>query len=97
MGGETGSEVNRWRRGHEAAAARQRELMRAEGPRPAQAIAEAMAALDTLHAMGQWPGPRDPVSERAISEVRRRWARIQRHERRARLRGTLEGKKPGNR
>lgn len=69
------------RRGHAAAAARSRELARVEGPRPEQAVAEAIAASEALAEMGVWPGPRDPVSERAVEEVRRRWARIQRHAR----------------
>lgn len=78
--------IARWRRGQEAAAARQRALQRATGPRPAQAIAEANSALDALRVMGRWPGPRDPVSERAVEEVRRRWARIERRARRSRSR-----------
>lgn len=72
------------RRGHQAAAARERERMREEGPQPEQAVAEALAALAALAAMGQWPDPRDPVSERAVEEVRRRWARIQHRARQAR-------------
>ena len=68
--------VKRLRRGHAAAAKRQRELARAEGPQPERAVAEALAALDALAASGQWPGPRDPASERAVEAVRRRWARI---------------------
>ena len=76
--------VLRMRRGHEAAAARQRELMRAEGPRPEQAVAEALAAAAALAAEGKWPGPRDAVSERAVEEVRRRWVRIENRARQAR-------------
>jgi hypothetical protein len=72
------------RRGHAAAAARKRELMRIEGPRGEQAVAEALAAVSALAAEGKWPGPRDPVSERAVEEVRRRWARIERRARQAR-------------
>lgn len=71
-------DVLRWRRGLAAAAARQRELSYAEGPSPEQAVAEALSALNALDEMGAWPGPRDPVSERGVREVRRRWARIQR-------------------
>jgi hypothetical protein len=77
------ADVLRWRKGQDAAATRQRELLRQEGARPEQAIAEALAALEALAAMGLWPGPRDPVSERGVSEVRRRWARIQRNARAA--------------
>lgn len=72
------------RRGHQAAAERQRELMRAEGPQPEQAVAEALAAAAALAEEGKWPGPRDPVSERAVEEVRRRWVRIVRNARQAR-------------
>ena len=70
------AKVRRWRAGQLAAAARQRELMRATGPDPEQAVAESIAALNALAAMGRWPGPRDPVSEAAVRRVRRRWARI---------------------
>lgn len=80
--------VARMRRGHAAAAARQRELSREEGPRPEQAVAEALSALAALEAMGMWPGPRDPVSERGVAAVRDRWARIQR---RARAAAQTEG------
>jgi len=79
-------DVRRWRRGQVAAAERQRELLRAEGPQPERAVAEAIAALEALAAMGVWPGARDPVSERAVEEVRRRWARIERNARAARRR-----------
>jgi hypothetical protein len=72
-----GQALRRWRAGQQAAARRQRELLRAEGPRPDRAVAEALAALEALEAMGLWPGPRDPVSERAVERVRRRWARIE--------------------
>ncbi|MCC7536271.1 MAG: hypothetical protein IT379_08660 [Deltaproteobacteria bacterium] len=70
-------EVLRWRRGQAAAEKRQRELLRARGPRPEQAVAEALDALEALEAMGVWPGPRDPASERAVEEVRARWVRIE--------------------
>lgn len=66
------------------AAARQRELLRAEGPRPEQAVAEAIAAAEALADEGKWPAPRDPVSERAVEEVRRRWALIEHNAKRAR-------------
>jgi hypothetical protein len=78
--------VRRWRTGQEAAAKRQRELRVTEQVGSAQAIAESLAALNALDAMALWPGPRDPVSERAIQGVRRRWARVQRRARRARSR-----------
>ena len=80
------SDVVRWRKGQAAAAARQRELLRMEGPRPEQAVAESLAALNALADMGLWPGPRDLVSERAVVEVRSRWARIQRRARASRQR-----------
>lgn len=78
--------IRRMLRGQEAAAARRRELMRAEGPRPEQAIAEALSALSALAEEGKWPGPRDPVSERGVEAVRQRWARIERNARQARER-----------
>jgi hypothetical protein len=74
---ESKAAVRRWRQGQQAAADRQRELMRTQGPDSDQAVAEALAALDALEAMGMWPGPRDPLSEQAVEVVRRRWARIQ--------------------
>jgi hypothetical protein len=79
---DTRESVQRWRRGQVAAARLQRELAAAEGPRPEQSIAEALSALDALAAMGLWPGPRDPIAERAVEHVRQRWTRI---ETRARL------------
>jgi hypothetical protein len=69
--------VKRWRLGHEAAAERQRRLLAEEGPRPAQAVAESLSALSALAKMGLWPGPRDEISERAVEQVRRRWAKVQ--------------------
>jgi len=74
---ESREAILRWRAGHEAAARKQRELIAQEGARPEQAIAESLAALNALEAMGQWPGPRDPISEQAVDQVRRRWARVQ--------------------
>lgn len=71
------------RRGHAAAAARQREIQREEGPHPEQAVAEALSAVRALAAAGLWPGPRDPASERSVEEVRRRWARIEHRARQA--------------
>jgi len=76
--------VKRMLRGFGAAQVRQRELLRVEGPRPEQAVAEAIAAADALAAEGKWPGPRDPVSERAVEGVRRRWVRIGSNARQAR-------------
>src|SRR5262245_55288643 len=69
--------VRRWRQGQAMAAARTREALAAEGPNPAQAVAEALSAVSALAEMGMWPGPRDPANEAAVVEVRRRWARIQ--------------------
>ena len=71
-------------RGHRAAAARQRELLRVEGPRPEQAVAEAISASVALSAQGAWPGPRDPVAEREVQRVRSRWVRIAENARQAR-------------
>ena len=76
--------IVRWRRGHENAEARAREVVRREGPRPEQAVAESLSALSALEEMGLWPGPRDPVSERGVEAVRSRWARIGRHAKNAR-------------
>jgi SLT domain-containing protein len=78
MGSDQAAAVRRWRRGQMLAAERNRELVAREGPRPAQAVAEALSAVAALETMGIWPGPRDPVSEAAVLQVRRRWARIQR-------------------
>jgi hypothetical protein len=69
--------VKRWRLGHAAAAERQRSLLAEEGPRPAQAVAESLSALNALEAMGLWPGPRDEISERGVEQVRQRWAKVQ--------------------
>jgi hypothetical protein len=84
---DEGERIRRWRRGMQAAEKRQRALRAAEGPRPAQAVAECLSALNALEAMGRWPGPRDPVNEQNVQEVRDRWARIQR---RARAQALLE-------
>jgi hypothetical protein len=78
--------IRRWRAGQQAAAQLQRELSAREGARPARAIAESFAALNALEAMGLWPGPRDPSSERGVQRVRARWARMERRARRARSR-----------
>jgi hypothetical protein len=64
--------VRRWRQGMRAAEERQRQLRAAEGPRPAQAVAESLSALNALETMGMWPGPSDPISERRAQEVRER-------------------------
>jgi hypothetical protein len=69
--------VKRWRFGHAVAAERQRRLLADEGPRPAQAVAECLSALNALETMGLWPGPRDEVAERGVEQVRRRWAKVQ--------------------
>jgi hypothetical protein len=69
--------VRRWLRGQEVAAARSRDALTKLGPDPEQAVAEALSAVNALAEMGMWPGPRDPASEAAVVEVRRRWARIQ--------------------
>lgn len=76
----------RWQRGHHAAASLQRALTARRGPQPSQAIAEYLSALNMLEESGAWPGPRDPVNERGVLEVRRRWARIQRRARASRSR-----------
>lgn len=73
--------IRRMRRGHAAASARARLLVQEEGPNPERAVAEALAALEALASMGQWPGPRDRVSERGVEEVRHRWVRIARRAR----------------
>lgn len=78
--------IQKMRQGHAAAAARSQDAARAEGARPLQAVAEALAAAATLAAMGKWPGPRDPVSERSVEEVRRRWAQIEHRAQEARRR-----------
>lgn len=69
--------VRRWLGGHAAAERRSRQAAAEGGPDPEQAVAEALAAARALGVMGVWPGPRDPASEAAVVEVRRRWAHIQ--------------------
>jgi hypothetical protein len=78
--------IRRWRRGHQMAEQRQRHLQAVEGPRPERAVAESLSALNALDEMGQWPGPRDPVSEQAVERVRRRWALVQRRAKQSRTR-----------
>jgi hypothetical protein len=73
---ESKAAVLRWRAGQRAAEQRQRELLASAGPRPEQAVAEALAALGALEAMGMWPGPRDPVRERGVEILRSRWAKM---------------------
>ncbi len=77
MGRDEKAAVRRWLRGQAAAEARIREVAAAEGPDPEQAVAEALSAVNAAAEMGLWPGPRDPASEAAVIEVRKRWARIQ--------------------
>jgi hypothetical protein len=57
----------------------QLRLLRADGAKPKQAIAECMAMLEIMRARGQWPGPRDPHSEAAVLAVREKWMKIQRN------------------
>ena len=78
---DEGERVRRWRQGMQAAEQRQRAVRAAEGPRPAQAVAESLSVLNALEAMGRWPGARDPVGEERVQGVRERWARIQRRAR----------------
>ena len=63
---------------------RSREAISAEGPRLKQAVAEAISAAAALVSEGKWPGPRDPVNERAVEEVRRRWVHIEQRARQTR-------------
>jgi hypothetical protein len=74
----------RWRSGHIATARRQLELVAVEGARAAQAVAEALSAFDMLDRDKGQPIARDPVSAKGVEDVRRRWARIQRHARQQR-------------
>ena len=76
---EEAAAIRRWKKGHAAAAQRQRSLLAAEGPRPVLAVAELLSALNALYAMGMWPGPRD-------QQVRRRWAQVQHRAKQARTR-----------
>jgi hypothetical protein len=83
---DEGRSIRRWRAGHRAAARLQRLQLVREGAKPAQAIAESLAALNALEAMGLWPSPRDPVTERSIERVRARWALVEKRAKRARAR-----------
>ncbi|MFO0619503.1 MAG: hypothetical protein U0414_43350 [Polyangiaceae bacterium] len=76
--------IRAMREGHARAAERKLELMRTEGPEPGVAARECFAALDALMEAGLWPGPRDPLSERGVAEVRARWAKIGQRARAAR-------------
>lgn len=71
--------ILRMLRGQRAAGLRQMELLRKEGPRPKQAVAEALSAVEALSLQGKWPAPRDPIAERGVEEVRRRWVLIKRN------------------
>ncbi len=64
-------------RGYRAAELRQLELRAREGPRPEQAVAESLSALNAAKDMGLWPAPRGAVEQSDIERVRRRWARVQ--------------------
>lgn len=57
------------RRGHAAAAEKQRELLRAEGPNPQQAVAEALSAIDALVEAGQFPAPPDQAHGRGAPQL----------------------------
>jgi hypothetical protein len=73
--------IRRWRQGHVAAARRKLELSAAEGPDPEQAVAEALSAFELLGRATSRRSQRDPISEQGVTEVRRRWARIQKRAR----------------
>lgn len=73
--------VRRWLAGQRAAEQMQQRLRASEGPQPERAAAQSISALESLAAMGRWPGPGDAQSELAVEEVRARWARIQRRAR----------------
>jgi hypothetical protein len=70
--------VKTWLRGYRAAALRVEQARAQETPEPERAIAEALSALNLLHDLGTWPGPRDPVEEDGVARVRARWAKVQR-------------------
>jgi hypothetical protein len=74
---DEGTKIRRFLEGQKLGGERRRRLVREEGPDPAQAVAESLSALNAAETMGLWPGPRDPLAERAVQEVRRRWARVQ--------------------
>lgn len=78
---DEGERIRRWRRGMRAGQELQRRLRAGEGPKPARAVAQLLSTLSALEVTGAWPGPRDPLSEQRVQEVRERWAQIQRHAR----------------
>ncbi len=67
--------VKRWLAGHRAAERRAREIRAIEGPRVEQAVAESLSAVNAACDLGIWPGPRDPISEAGVKQLRRRWAK----------------------
>ena len=83
---DTRRAVRRFLAGQLAVAERQRDLMRREGPRPQQAVAELFSLVNLLDETGAWPGPRDPVAERDIRTVRRLWERVKKRSLRGRPR-----------
>lgn len=64
-------------RGYRAVERLQLELRAQEGPRPRQAVAESLSALNAAQDMGLWPGPRSAAEQSEIDRVRLRWARVQ--------------------
>jgi hypothetical protein len=64
------SDVVRWRKGQAAAAARQRELLRTEGPNPEQAVAESLAALNALDALESREPPVPPEAPNPYAALR---------------------------
>jgi hypothetical protein len=71
--------VKKMLRGHAAAAEMQKRLLAAEGPRAETSFAEAAALIDVLEDLHGWPGERSTLADRGVQEVRRRWAKIQKH------------------
>jgi hypothetical protein len=87
--GWTETKLPRFDAGGEARRSPQRAAARSSRAKalvPEQAVAEALSALSALKTMGLWPGPRDPVSEAAVLQVRRRWAKIQKRAKQAQSR-----------
>lgn len=66
-------------RGHVAAAEMQKRLLAAEGPREETSFEDAIALITVVDELHGWPGQRSRLGERGVEEVRRRWAKIQRH------------------
>jgi hypothetical protein len=83
---DTRAAVRKFLAGQRAAGDRQRALLREEGPRPERAVAEFLSMLNLMADAGIWPGPRDPVAERDVEEVRRLWVRVKRRAGRGRRR-----------